>query len=285
MDTKIIEIEVPVTINSRKKTVVVTIFRNSTQIKSPYLIINHGRPPPSNQNPVQYKNVSEYFCNRGFVVIVPTRYGYADNEEDIESANCIAYEKVFETITDEVRQVLEYCLDTYKYIERKGYIVGQSVGGFASIALAAAKNIEGLIGAINFSGGHGGSLSREKNPCGENKIREAYTVYGRNNKVPTLWLYSLNDLFWGAELPRAWFRAFQDNGGKGDFVQLPSFKDNGHNIFSGSIEDWKEPVQNFIASLSSSTVKNMARPTPSTTYVTLKIIKENGATYELSYKD
>jgi hypothetical protein len=64
--------------------------------------------------------------------------------------------------------------------------------------------------------------------------------------VPTLWLYSSNDRFWGPQLPRTWFAAFTEAGGKGEFVQLPSYKDNGHGIFSGNPVAWKPAFEQFL---------------------------------------
>jgi hypothetical protein len=61
-----------------------------------------------------------------------------------------------------------------------------------------------------------------------------------------LWLYSVNDKFWGEQLPKDWFAAFQKAGGKGQFISLPAYKEDGHSIFRGDLNAWKNDFEKFI---------------------------------------
>jgi dienelactone hydrolase len=120
------------------------------------------------------------------------------------------------------------------------------VGGFTTIGLSA-ENISGLKGAINFAGGDGGDpIKSAEKPCGDYLIKDTFAKYGASNKVPTLWLYSVNDKFWGEQLPKDWFLAFQKAGGKGQFISLPAYKEDGHSIFRGDLNVWKNDFEKFI---------------------------------------
>ena len=74
-------------------------------------------------------------------------------------------------------------------------------------------------------------------------------AYGRRDRVPTLWLYSANDRYWGTKAPRRWFDAFVAAGGEGRFIELPADKNNGHFIFNRNPQAWHGAFEVFAASL------------------------------------
>ena len=255
-------IEVPVSVSNSNFTnnpkfeqkITVTIWRDDSVKKSPYLLFSHGRAGTDQERGKfgrsSEKRNSEYFVSKGFTVILPTRIGYgvsggpdADYSGACGNKNYLEARKV--TI-DQSKQVLNHVFD-FSYIDRtKGIVVGQSVGGFTTIGLSA-ENIPGLKGAINFAGGDGGDpIKSAEKPCGDYLIKDTFAKYGASNKVPTLWLYSVNDKFWGEQLPKDWFAAFQKAGGKGQFISLPAYKEDGHSIFRGDLNAWKNDFEKFI---------------------------------------
>ena len=255
-------IEVPVSVSNSNFTnnpkfeqkITVTIWRDDSVKKSPYLLFSHGRAGTDQERGKfgrsSEKRNSEYFVSKGFTVILPTRIGYgvsggpdADYSGACGNKNYLEARKV--TI-DQSKQVLNHVFD-FSYIDRtKGIVVGQSVGGFTTIGLSA-ENISGLKGAINFAGGDGGDpIKSAEKPCGDYLIKDTFAKYGASNKVPTLWLYSVNDKFWGEQLPKDWFAAFQKAGGKGQFISLPAYKEDGHSIFRGDLNAWKNDFEKFI---------------------------------------
>jgi dienelactone hydrolase len=261
---KIIEeiIEVPVSVSNSNFTnnpkfeqkITVTIWRDDVIKKAPYLLFSHGRAGTDQERGKfgrsSEKRNSEYFVSKGFTVILPTRIGYgvsggpdADYSGACGNKNYLEARKV---AIDQSKQVLNHIFD-FSYIDRtKGIVVGQSVGGFTTIGLSA-ENISGLKGAINFAGGDGGDpIKSAEKPCGDYLIKDTFAKYGASNKVPTLWLYSVNDKFWGEQLPKDWFAAFQKAGGKGQFVSLPAYKEDGHSIFRGDLNAWKNNFEKFI---------------------------------------
>ena len=234
--------------------ITVTIWRDDAIKKAPYLLFNHGRAGTDQERASfgrsSYKNISEYYISKGFVVILPTRIGYGvSGGPDAEYSGSCSNKNYLEAIkvaVDQSKQVLNQVLD-FSYIDSsKGIVVGQSVGGFATIGLSA-ENIPGLKGAINFAGGNGGDPAKQSGkPCSEYAIKETFAKYGAGNKVPTLWLYSVNDKYWGEQLPKDWFAEFQKAGGKGQFISLPAFKDDGHLIYGGNRNAWKNDFEKFI---------------------------------------
>ena len=255
-------IKVPVSVtnslyagNSKfEQEITVTIWRDDSIKKSPYLLFSHGRAGTDNERASfgrssERKN-SEYFISKGFAVILPTRIGYGvSGGPDAEYSGACGSKNYLEArkvSVDQSKQVLNHVLD-FSYIDKsKGIVVGQSVGGFTTIGLSA-ENIPGLKGAINFAGGDGGDPYKSpERPCGEYLIQNTFAKYGALNKVPTLWLYSVNDRFWGEQIPKDWFAAFQKAGGKGQFISLPAYKDDGHSIFRGNPNAWKNDFEKFI---------------------------------------
>lgn len=255
-------IEVPVSVSNSNFTnnpkfeqkITVTIWRDDAIKKAPYLLFSHGRAGTDQERGKfgrsSEKRNSEYFVSKGFTVILPTRIGYgvsggpdADYSGACGNKNYLEARKV---AIDQSKQVLNHVFD-FSYIDRtKGIVVGQSVGGFTTIGLSA-ENISGLKGAINFAGGDGGDpIKSAEKPCGDYLIKDTFAKYGASNKVPTLWLYSVNDKFWGEQLPKDWFAAFQKAGGKGQFVSLPAYKEDGHSIFRGDLNAWKNDFEKFI---------------------------------------
>jgi len=255
-------IEVPVSVSNSNFTnnpkfeqkITVTIWRDDAIKKAPYLLFSHGRAGTDQERGKfgrsSEKRNSEYFVSKGFTVILPTRIGYGvSGGPDADYSGACGNKNYLEArkaAIDQSKQVLNHVFD-FSYIDRtKGIVVGQSVGGFTTIGLSA-ENIPGLKGAINFAGGDGGDpIKSAEKPCGDYLIKDTFAKYGASNKVPTLWLYSVNDKFWGEQLPKDWFAAFQKAGGKGQFISLPAYKEDGHSIFRGDLNAWKNDFEKFI---------------------------------------
>jgi dienelactone hydrolase len=252
-------IEVPVsvkTIYGREvnQPIKVTVFRDDKRENAPYLVLNHGRPATeadfAKMKRQRYSENSQYFVALGFVVLVPTRVGYGESGgPDVEySGRCDSrnYTPAYAASADQTVAVLKAAANLPYVDLSRGIVVGQSFGGMTSITLST-RELPGLVGAVNFAGGGGGDpTNRPENPCSAYRLTELYKDYGAVSKVPTLWLYSENDRYWGSELPKEWFTSFVKAGGKAQFVQLPRYKDNGHGIFSGNPNAWKSAFEGFL---------------------------------------
>ncbi len=146
---KIIEeiIEVPVSVSNSnyannpkfEQKITVTIWRDDSIKKAPYLLFSHGRGTDKERadfGRASYKGNSEYYVSKGFVVILPTRIGYGiSGGSDAEySGPCSSknYPEQIKVAVDQSKQVLNQVLE-FAYVDKtKGIVVGQSVGGFTT---------------------------------------------------------------------------------------------------------------------------------------------------------
>jgi len=256
-------IAVPVTVStiygqSVSQNIQVTIWRDDSVEKAPFLVLNHGRPATdsglASMGRQRYEANAQYFVSRGFVALIPTRAGYGPSSggTDIEySGTCQSrqYPAAWGAGADQTVALLKHA-KTLPYVDTsRGVLVGQSVGGAVTMALAA-RNVEGVVAAVNFAGGGGGNPDGSpERPCRADLIEKTFSDYARTAKVPTLWMYSENDRYWGKLLPKKWFDAFVAGGGRGSFVSLPAFKADGHASFTGNPDAWKPAFEAFIKSV------------------------------------
>jgi dienelactone hydrolase len=240
------------------QTIKVTVFRDDEKELSPFLLLNHGRPAiPAEfvkMGRVRYSDNARYFVSKGFAVFVPTRIGYGvSGGSDVEySGSCSSrdYPPAYDAAAQQGLTVIEYARSLPYVNAERGLVVGQSFGGATAIAIAA-KGIPGVLAAINFAGGGGGNpASRPADPCRPDLLEDMFATYGQTSKIPTLWLYSENDKYFGIEKPRAWFNTFVRKGGRGEFVQLPPLMpplgEDGHSTFTRNPAAWRPAVEAFL---------------------------------------
>ena len=114
----------------------------------------------------------------------------------------------------------------------------------ATVALTADSPPE-LAAAISFAGGRG-SISADE-VCREDRLVEAFRVYGTRSRIPMLWVYARNDHFFGPRLAQQLKNAFAGAGGNVEFVAAPAFDRDGHHLFSmDGIPVWAPYVDDFL---------------------------------------
>ena len=253
-------IQVPVKVRDRynkviEQDIVVTVFEEPGRGSYPLLLLNHGRPTDTagrmKMGRVRYSDAARYFARMGFSVWVPTRIGYgaSGTSEDPEyTGNCTTrdYKPGFEVAADQSVQVIDLARRRPDIDAKRIVVMGQSFGGATTIALSA-RAPTGVVAAINFAGGSGGDpATRPGEPCFPELLQAVFRDYGKSARLPTLWIYTENDQFFRPLYTRAWFDAYQSQGGQGDFVLLPSFQQNGHLLFSRGFDIWRPIVENFL---------------------------------------
>ncbi len=203
----------------------------------PVVIISHGTAVDAYTRAharFDYADASGYFLEKGFIVVVPMRRGYAGSDgasiaDHIGSCSNPDYSSSAREASRDIAAVIGHVKGLPFVDGRNILLVGISSGGFASLA-AASLNIDGVIGAISFAGGQGG-LSRTEYPghaCNEQSLIEVMGSFGQA-RVPTLWIYSSDDTFFRPQLAQAMFAEFLRNGGTGRLVITPPF---GHALLS-----------------------------------------------------
>ncbi len=234
--------------------VVTTFVDDSTPAPRPVLVINHGRAgDPASRAALgraRYTDNARWFAKFGFIVAVPTRIGYGvTGGEDVEySGPCSSpnYGPGFTAAAVQVLAVLEHLRARPDVAPDRAVVVGQSYGGASSIAVAALMPT-GVQAAINFAGGSGGNpQGSPRRPCQPNRLERTFGGYGRTARMPTLWLYTENDLYFGPKYPREWFEAFRDTGGTGEFHQFPPHGEDGHTLFTSHPATWQPVVEDFL---------------------------------------
>ncbi len=232
----------------------VTVFHDNAVHRSPFVVINHGRAVKKEDRAkigrARYADISRYLMGKGFAVFVPTRIGYGETGgEDVEdTGSCQGknYPPGYEAAAEQTRKVLDHARSLPYVDANRGLVIGQSFGGATAITIAA-DNPQGVVATVNFAGGGGGNpIDFPEKPCRNDLLTRMFADYGKTAKIPTLWVYSENDRYFGKERPREWFKAFQDAGGKGEFVQLPAHGKDGHPSFTSNPTAWKPAFEDFL---------------------------------------
>lgn len=233
---------------------VTVFFDDTTPSPRPVLLINHGRAVDGAGRAAlgraRYTDASRWFARRGFAVAVPTRIGYGvsggDDVEDSGGCGAKNYPPGYAAAVEQTLAALRFMHQRADTLKDRDVVVGQSYGGATAVAVAAL-NPPGTVAAINFAGGGGGNpKERPQSPCSPGRLERLFKGFGETARVPMLWIYSLNDMYFGPELPQAWFKAFQAAGGVGRFVQVPAQGDDGHATFSRAPQVWQPIVAEFL---------------------------------------
>ena len=245
---------------------VVTWFLPAGTGPFPVVLFSHGRDPSTEGRAGLAVGVSRsqvvYWLSRGVAVVSPLRPGYGDSGGgDVESAgvafdaagHCIGaadFGKTADAAARTVDATLRWLRGQAWADSNAVLLVGQSVGGLATVA-AGAHALPGVVGYINFAGGSGGNPARSPGAsCDPDQLETLYARYGRTTTVPNLWIYAVNDQYWGAIVPRDWHAAFARGGSPSTFVQAPAVPGgDGHGLSRHAPALWAPAVDAMLARL------------------------------------
>ena len=219
----------------------------------PLVLINHGMPRNAAERlevTGRYREQSLEFVRRGFIVINPVRRGYGKTGGAFAEGNpSCAQPGYLESGLEAARDllaVIEYArtrtdIDTHRIL-----LVGQSAGGFAALATASLP-IDGLRGVISFAGGEGSRGPGDV--CAEEQLVDAFGRFAETTRVPTMWLYADNDLYFGPDLVRRLVERYRARGGQVDYRPQAAWGSDGHGFFSSpaTIPLWRRDLDTFLA--------------------------------------
>lgn len=218
----------------------------------PLAVMSHGAPRNNddrpNSSPNRYYTQSIEFARRGFAVLTVMRRGYGDSDGAYAEYSGPCGQRDYLASARQSARDIRAAVEAMRKrsdLTTNGMIaIGQSAGGFASIAFAAEAPPE-LAAVISFAGGRG---SRGENDvCDEQRLVEAFGTLGRTARVPMLWVYSENDLYFGPDLARRFHGAFQKAGGRAHYIAAPAFGTDGHSLFSPPGRSvWLPMVEDFL---------------------------------------
>jgi dienelactone hydrolase len=233
-----------------------TVFRPDGDGPFPLVVLSHGTPPHASDRVKigRFRRIPQIraLIKRGFAVIVPIRRGHGatggDYAEDKGRCNAPVYFEAGRAAGRDVVAAVDYAVKLPYVNPDCVILVGQSSGGFASLA-AASMNPRGLIAVVNFSGGHGGDpVTRPGEPCDPQSLAATIAKFSQTIKVPVLWHYAENDRFFSPKYVREWYSAFEKAGGKGRLVIQPPFGEDGHRLFNSrdGIPIWTREFDSFL---------------------------------------
>ncbi|MCV2356988.1 prolyl oligopeptidase family serine peptidase [Paucibacter sp. B2R-40] len=242
----------------------VTTFKPNGPGPFPLLIISHGRSSDkrSEYGRQRFESAARFFVRKGFAVAAPLRLGYGElaalgDPESSQSCDKALYGPALIAAAQQIIAVAQAMAAQPDIDGSRLVLVGQSVGGIATVA-AAASRPAGLMAAINFAGGHGGSPTEHRGePCQSMKLKRLFKHYGELNAnananatadapTPTLWIYTENDMYFAPHHSRAWAEAYRSGGGLVDYRLLPAIGDDGHRLFAAANDVWQPLVDEFL---------------------------------------
>ena len=254
-------IRLPLLIDGKPTEVVADLYKPAGAGPFPLVIFSHGRAGtrerPKLRHPIPIAH-GNYWLRQGVAVVAPERPGYGETGgADVEDsgahwhgAQCFGNPDFTRTAEHARRTVLatfEWALHQPWVRKDRILLEGQSVGGMTTIA-AAALNLPGVVGAVNFSGGVGGNPhSSPGRSCKPDNLTETYRQFGQQAKVPSLWLYARNDQYWGPTMPTIWFDAYQAGGSDTEMIETGAVEGHdGHQLLLHGGPMWHAPLDAFV---------------------------------------
>ncbi|UPY36088.1 prolyl oligopeptidase family serine peptidase [Sediminicoccus sp. KRV36] len=206
------------------------------------VVLNHGSPGDPAVRPAMRpatcaSEAVRWFTARGYVVAIPMRRGYGQTSgpwaEGFGGCSRADYGQAGRETARDIRAAVLAMQGRPGVAARPAVVVGQSAGGWGSLALAAENPPE--VGAIvNMAGGRGGWQGNlPNNVCRPDELVRAAAGFGAAARLPTLWIYAANDSFFDPALARGMADAWQAAGAPAVLRPLPAFGQDGHGLFFG----------------------------------------------------
>ena len=236
-----------------------TVFLPSGRGPFPLAVINHGSTESAelretHERPT-FDVLSTWLVRRGFVVALPQRPGHGETGGPyIETAGGCEdadYDKAGVATADSIATVINHMM-AQPYVRRgRVLLAGHSAGAWGALALAS-QNPDLVGGIISFAAGRGGrSYGLPNRNCAPEQLVSTAARFGQKVRVPTLWIYSVNDKFFDSFLSRRMAEAFRAGGAPTEYRLLQAVGDDGHYlVFSAdAVPYWEPTVQRFLAGL------------------------------------
>jgi len=229
------------------------LIKPSAPGRYPLALLTHGSPRDASararMSAATWTAQTEEFARRGYVAVTVMRRGYGTStagwDESFGRCDNPDYERAARESARDLRAALEALRKRPEIDAERVIAIGQSAGGIGTVALASQPPA-GLKAIVNFAGGRG---SRGPNDvCREDRLVDAYAALGKSARVPGLWVYTENDLYFRPVLAQRMFDAFRKQGGVGELRFLPPFGKDGHTLFGNraGVPLWRPLVDDFL---------------------------------------
>jgi dienelactone hydrolase len=239
---------VPATLGDEQVYLQTTIFKPPGTGPFPIVVMNHGKAlgNPNKQRRDRFIAVSREFVKRGYAVVIPMRKGFAGSTGSYAERVCDMTANA-QAQADDLRGALEYIVAQPWADANRIVLAGQSYGGLAAMAFAT-RDFPGVKGVINFAGGlriYGGTCQWQSS------LIDAFSSFGAQSKIPTLWFYGQNDSHFDPEIASRLHQAYVGAGGQAKLIAYGPFKKDAHGM-SGSrdgVKIWWPETEAFLKSM------------------------------------
>jgi dienelactone hydrolase len=137
---------------------------------------------------------------------------------------------------------------TLDYVDRtQTLVMGQSHGGWTTLAYGASKPDPSVKGLVNFAGG-----LRQTNCLGwESNLAKGAASFGAATAIPSLWLYGDNDSYFSKEIYSNMFARYSKANPKAQLVAFGVFGEDAHSLFShkDGRAIWEPYLEKFMTQL------------------------------------
>jgi len=210
---------------------------------------------------VEFRDAAVWFARHGYLVVAPVGSGYGATAIDIPERGVygLFFSKIGKCSNPNFRDpglavaqtdlsIINYMTAEKHAIPNNAIVVGQSAGGWGSIALSSL-NPPQVKAIITFAAGRGGHVDgKPNNNCAPDQLVDATGAFGRTARVPMLWFYIENDTYFGPALSRRMHAAYTAAGGNAEYHLMPPFGDEGHYFIDSPdvIPQWSPLVTQFL---------------------------------------
>jgi dienelactone hydrolase len=222
------------------------------------VLINHGSPPQASDRPKMKlgrcdQEASQWFIKRGYAVAFVLRRGYGETggewgEDQLGCSHPDFVRGGLQTAVD-INAAVDFLTGQPEIKPGDAVVVGQSAGGWGTIAYASAQHPK-VAAFVVMAGGRGGHRdNKPRNNCRPDLLVEAAGHFGETARTPMLWVYTANDSYFAPSLASAMYRAFTAKGGVADFQQPDTYSTDGHRLFfgPGGSAIWGPLVERYLA--------------------------------------
>jgi len=240
------------------RAIAATILRPEGEGPYGAVVLNHGVSASARERARESSdlliNAAAVFARRGYVVVMPLRRGFGatggEMAEDPGSCSNPDYQKAEANAAEDVMVAYNYAR-TLPYVDgSRMMLAGQSAGGMVSVFTAATRQPEGLVAVLAFAAGRGGDPDINPGiPCAIEPVAKVMDGLGKTIKVPVLFHYAENDLFFSPKISRGWYERFNANGANAEYVLQPAFGKDGHYLFGDTlgVRYWLPTVEGFLS--------------------------------------
>ena len=222
------------------------------------VVLNHGVSASARERARESSELlisaASVFARRGYVVVMPLRRGFGATggsmAEDPGSCSNPDYFKAEQAAADDVMAAYNYARGLPYVDPSRMVLAGQSAGGMVALFTAGTRAPQGLVAVLSFAGGRGGDPESSPGvPCAVEPVAKVLEAVGKQTRVPVLFNYAENDLFFSPRITRLWFDRFSAGGANAEYILQPAFGKDGHYMFSDlvGVRYWLPTVERFFA--------------------------------------